>query len=171
MLYRLLLGSVTAKVLHSSECPVWSNAPTDESTASDFAIRRILCAVDLTPHSCHTIARAAELAAEFGASLTLVHITSGANTFGPGGDTVDVVWQESLVRFATEEIAKLQQQAGTDAEVLIDCGDVHELLKRAAQQRQADLLVIGHMPPGGHLGQNGSGYSLIRDSHVPVLSL
>ena len=25
------------------------------------------------------------------------------------------------------------------------------------------------MPTGGHLGENGSGYSIIRDSHVPVL--
>jgi nucleotide-binding universal stress UspA family protein len=91
--------------------------------------------------------------------------------YGPGGNYVDRAWKESLVSFATAEISKLQQAAGTEAEVMIDCGNAHELLKRAVERSHADLLVIGHMPPIGHLGENGSGYAIIRDSSVPVLSL
>ena len=45
------------------------------------------------------------------------------------------------------------------------------MLNRAAEQTKADILVIGHMPSGGHLGANGSGYAIIRESHVPVLSV
>ena len=48
---------------------------------------------------------------------------------------------------------------------------VHELLNRAAEQANGDLLGIGHMPSGGHLGANGSGYAIIRESHIPVLSV
>jgi hypothetical protein len=44
-------------------------------------------------------------------------------------------------------------------------------LNTAAEQAGADVLVIGHLPPGGHLGQNGSGYAIIRESHIPVLSV
>jgi hypothetical protein len=57
------------------------------------------------------------------------------------------------------------------AEVIIDSGDVHKLLNRAAERARSDLLVIGHMPSGGHLGENGSGYAIIRESHIPVLSV
>jgi len=45
------------------------------------------------------------------------------------------------------------------------------LLNRAAEEANADLLIIGHMPYGGHLGENGSGYVIIRESHIPVLSV
>jgi nucleotide-binding universal stress UspA family protein len=60
---------------------------------------------------------------------------------------------------------------GTKAEVIIDSGNVHELLNRAAEQAKGDLLIIGHLPSGGHLGENGSGYAIIRESQIPVLSV
>jgi nucleotide-binding universal stress UspA family protein len=60
---------------------------------------------------------------------------------------------------------------GTKAEVIIDSGNVHEALNRAAEQAKADVLVVGHLPSGGHLGENGSGYGIIRESQIPVLSV
>ncbi len=48
---------------------------------------------------------------------------------------------------------------------------VPELLNRTAEKTAADVLVIGHLPSGGHLGANGSGYAIIRESHIPVLSV
>ncbi len=137
----------------------------------EFAIRNVLCAVDLSPHSRNTVSRAAQMTAKFGARLTLVHITAGVEMYGPGGSYVDPVWKETIVGFAAKEIAKIQEDVGTKAEVIIDSGDVHELLNRAAEEAKADLLIIGHMPSGGHLGENGSGYAIIRESHIPVLSV
>jgi len=32
-------------------------------------------------------------------------------------------------------------------------------------------LVIGHSPVRGHLGDNGNGYAIIRESRIPVLSV
>jgi nucleotide-binding universal stress UspA family protein len=80
-------------------------------------------------------------------------------------------WKELLVGEATKEIAKLQQDLGTEADVIIESGHLHTSLNAAAAQAKADLMVIGHLPTGGHLGENGSGHSIIRASHVPVLSL
>ena len=91
--------------------------------------------------------------------------------YGPGGSHVVPEWKEALVGIATKEIAKLQQDVGTKAEVIIDSGNVHKLLNQAAEQAKGDLLVIGHLPSGGHLGENGSGYAIIRESHIPVLSV
>lgn len=171
MLYRFLLGSVAAKVLHDSDCPVWTGAHLEGPPAGEFAIRKILCAVDLSAHSRHTLSRAAQIAAEFGAQLALVHVTAAVETYGPGGSHVVPDWKQSLVGYASQEIAKLQQDLGTKVEVIIDSGDVHKLLNQTAEQVKADLLIIGHMPPGGHLGENGSGYAIIRESHIPVLTV
>ena len=169
--YRFLLGSVTAKVLHESPCPVWTGAHLEEPPAREFSIRRVLCSVDLTPHSPHTAALAAQMAAAVDATLTLVHVTSSVEAYGPGGSYVDPARKEMIVGFAAEEIAKLQQNIGIQAEVIIDSGNVPGLLNQAAQRTQADLLVIGHKPGYSHLGDNGEGYGIIRESSIPVLSV
>ena len=169
--YRFLLGSVTAKVLHEIQCPVWTGAHLEEPPQREFSIRHVLCSVDLSPHSHHTASLAAEMAAAVNAKLTLVHITAGVEIYGPGGSHVDPVLKEKTVGFAAEEIAKLQNAVGTQAEVIIDCGNVGELLNRAAEQTEADVLVIGHIPGRSHLGDNGNGYGIIRESHIPVLSV
>jgi nucleotide-binding universal stress UspA family protein len=169
--YRFLLGSVTAKVLHESPCPVWTGAHQPEAAAREFSIRHVLCSVDLGGHSHHTAALAAELAAAVDATLTLVHITAGVEVYGPGGSHIDPAWKQRIVGFAAEEMAKLRHAVGTKAEVIIDSGNVPELLNRAAEQTKADVLVIGYSPVRGHLGDNGNGYGIIRESHIPVLSV
>ena len=105
---------------------------------------------------------AAEMAAAVDATLTLVHITGSVEIYGPGGSHVDPAWKEKIVGFAAKEIAKLQQDVGTKAEVIIDSGNVPELLNRAAERTKADVLVIGHIPGRSHLGDNGNGYGIIR---------
>jgi nucleotide-binding universal stress UspA family protein len=169
--YRFLLGSVTAKVLHEIQCPVWTGAHLEEAPTREFSIRRVLCSVDLTAHNRHTLSRAAEMAAAVDATLTLVHITSSVEIYGPGGSHVDPVWKDRIVGAAATEIAKLQQDVGTKAEVIIDSGNVTELLNRAAQRAKADVLVIGRIPGRSHLGDNGEGYGIIRASQIPVLSV
>lgn len=169
--YRFLLGSVTAKVLHETQCPVWTGAHLEEPPAREFSIRRVLCSVELNGHSRHTVSLAAEMAAAVNATLTLVHITSSVEIYGPGGFRVDPAWKETIVGMAAEEIAKLQQDIDTKAEVIIDSGNVPELLNRAAQRTEADVLVIGHIPGRSHLGDNGNGYAIIRASQIPVLSV
>ncbi len=169
-LYPLLLGSTAAKVLHHAECAVWTDHH-GKTRASEFAIRRVLCAVDLSPHSRKTVLSAAELAADFGARLTLVHVTQGAETYGPGGYYVVPEWKDALVSYATEGMTKLQQGLQITADVIIDNGNVPERLNHAAEQTKSDLLVLGRKPRGGHLGANGGGYAIIRDARIPVLSL
>src|SRR5580700_4459981 len=115
-------GSVTAKVLHESQCPVWTGAHLEEAPAREFSIRHVLCSVDLSHHSHHTASLAAEMAAAVDATLTLVHITASVETFGPGGSHVDPAWKDAIVGFAAKEIATLQQDAGIKADVIIESG-------------------------------------------------
>lgn len=169
--YEFLSGSVTLNVLGESSCPVWMDSHLDESSEPAFSIRHILCSIDLTPHNRHTVALAARIAAAAGAKLTLIHITSGVEVWGAGGMHLDPEWKKTLTGIAAKEIAELQRELGTNADVIIDSGNVPELLNRAVDTSHADVLVIGRIPGRSHLGDNGHGYSIVRESSIPVLSL
>lgn len=166
---QFLLGSVTEKVLHGSQCPVWTGAHVEESPVQEFAIRNLLCAVDLGPRSDKAVSWAAPMAAEFGARLTLAHVTASVELWGPGGKYVDRKWKEELVGDASKRVAKLQQDMGILADVLIGSGDVAKVLSRAAKQTKADVLVTGCYPYGGNLRTHG--YAIICAVPIPVLSV
>ena len=166
---QFLLGSVTAKVLHGSECPVWTGAHMEESPAQEFAIHNVLCAVDLGSRSEDAVLWAAQMAAGFGARLTLAHVTASVERWGPGGSYVDQKWKAALLGDASQRIAKLQHDVGINADVLIRSGDVPKVLSQAAKQTKADLLVMGCYPYGGNLGIHG--YGIICAVPVPVLSV
>jgi nucleotide-binding universal stress UspA family protein len=170
-LYRLLLGSVAEQVLHESACPVWIDTDHSRAPAAQFAIHNVLCALDLSPHSGGTLLRASEIAAEFGARLTLVHVTPAVETFGPGGPQAVPGWKEELVSFAAKQIAELQQESGTAAAVIIGSGDRLKTINQAASQSKSDLMVLGHLPPVGHMGAARADYGIITGSQIPVLSV
>ena len=95
--------------------------------AGDFAIRNILCAVNFDPHAREEVlSHAAQLAGKFGARLALAYVTSSVETYGPGGSYVVPEFKEAVVGYASKEIAKLQQDAGTNAEVIIESGDTYQ---------------------------------------------
>ncbi|MGO9016648.1 MAG: universal stress protein [Dissulfurispiraceae bacterium] len=166
---QFLLGSVTAKVLHGTECPVWTDAHVEVSPVQGFAIRNILCAVDFSPYNQKAVSWAVQLASEFRARLTLAHVTAGVEIWGPGGSSVNPEWKEVLVGYASEHIAELQRDIGIKADVFIGSGDVPKVLRQAAAQTKADLLVTGCNPYGGHLRTHG--YSIICAVQIPVLSV
>jgi nucleotide-binding universal stress UspA family protein len=166
---RFLLGSVTAKVLHWTECPVWTGAHIEGASSQKFAIRNILCAVDFGLRTEQTVWWAAQMAAEFGARLTLAHVTASVEFWGPGGSHIDQGWKDTLVADATRRMADLQQSMNLHAEVFIGSGDVPKVLSQAATQTNADFLVTGCYPYGGHLRTNG--YAIICAVPVPVLNV
>jgi nucleotide-binding universal stress UspA family protein len=166
---QFLLGSVIAKVLHGTERPVWTGAHVEESPVQKFAIRNVLCAIDLGPRSEEAVSWAAPMAAEFGAHLTLAHVTASVEFWGPGGSYVDQKWKDELVGDASQRIAKLQQDMGIKADVFIGSGDAPKVLSQAAKQTKADLLVTGCYPYGGNLRIHG--YAIILAVPIPVLSV
>jgi nucleotide-binding universal stress UspA family protein len=166
---RFLLGSVTAKVLYGTECPVWTSAHVEESQPQPFAIRNVLCAVDLTERSGEVFSWAAKMAAEFGARLTLANVTASAEIWGPGGNYANPRLKQELIDDAAQQLALLQKDAGVKAEVFIGSGEVPKVLSQAAAQTKADLLVTECYPYGGNLRIHG--YAIICAVPIPVLSV
>jgi nucleotide-binding universal stress UspA family protein len=166
---QFLLGSVTAKVLNGTECPIWTSAHHEVLPAQKFAIRNVLCAIDFRPHSRKTVLWADQIATEFGARLTLADVTAKVDFWGPGGDYINPEWKEALVADASRHIADLEQEMGIKPGVFIGSGNVPDVLSQAAKQTKADLLVTGCRPYGGYLRTHG--YGIIRAVPIPVLSV
>ena len=168
---RMLLGSVTAKVLHDADCPVWTTAHAETPPSGEAAVKRILCAVDPGPSGERALEWSAQLAAAFGAPLTLVHAMAGLDP-RTEGYYFSPEWRKLMVDNAEAEIAALQQKAGTHAEVVVTMGPAPEMICEEAGKAQADLLVIGRGADAGILGRlTGHAYSIIRQSPCPVVSV
>lgn len=166
---RFLVGSVTANVLHNGQCPVWALTHLGAVSSEPLTIRKVLCAVDFSTHSPKTIRWAHEVASEFGAQLTLAHVTPGVEIYGPGGYHVITEMKKQLVEGSMERMAKLQAELGTKAEVFIGSGDVSKVMNQAVKQTNADLLVVGCRSMDRRFGNTA--YGIIRDSSIPVLSI
>src|SRR5258708_1194062 len=75
----LLLGSLTAKVLHDVPCPVWTAAHiNDPNMFSHVKIRNIVAAVDLNQDGVCVLKRAVDLGGLFDAKVHVVHAVPAA---------------------------------------------------------------------------------------------
>jgi nucleotide-binding universal stress UspA family protein len=167
----LLLGSVTAKVLHDAKCPVWTAAHLETAeTPPRSEYQTVLCGIDATSKSVTLIRFAHRLAQEYGARLLLAHSIATPEYGDPrafeGG------WLQFLLDVAREEIAKLQGEANTSLKVHLDFGSVPKVMHAAAVYHDADLVVIGRGRIHGTFGRlRTQTYSVISHSPCPVLSV
>jgi nucleotide-binding universal stress UspA family protein len=164
-----LLGSVTAKVLHDAECPVWTGAHLEEQGVVDpTQVRHVICAVDFGLQSAKALRWAANYAAEFSAQLTVVHAIYP--TAIPERYTFQ--WHEEAYTEAADRLRRLLLQARVRADALVVRGDAPKAVSAAVQQKKAALLVIGRRAVSGKKGRLGSdAYGIICHSPCPVVSI
>jgi len=154
---RFLLGSVAAKVLHDSDCPVWTGVHLEQAPQlENIVFKNFLCAVDLGPQFQQIVEAAAELAEPYRAKLSVLHVlpvSAGA---------------EEL----KHEIEGLLPSAAKSATVLVEAGEIASTVSCVAARLHADLLVIGRNPAPGIFGRlRTHAYSIIRQSPCPVISV
>jgi nucleotide-binding universal stress UspA family protein len=167
----LLMGSVASKVLHDADCAVWTAPHADDPAMREhLPCRNIVAAVDRGVEQAPVLRRAAELAKELGAGLSLVHAVPSAESqpYDTGGDEFGLF----LLDAARKELIKLQAEAGTSVEASVVAGGVGKVVRRAALDRNADLVVIGRGVMHSTFGRlRTQSYDIIRLSPCPVLSL
>jgi nucleotide-binding universal stress UspA family protein len=167
----LLLGSVTAKVLHDAHCPVWTGVHAEELLAhSPDRWKRMLCAVDTGAGDVNVLRWAAEFAAGQGLEVRLVHAVRGADaTLTPDSDPS---MYEFLFNVARERLATMQAEAGTNFEVSLRAGNPGLAVHERAAADAADVVVIGRGVMQETLGRlRSSAYSIIREAPCPVISI
>ena len=133
------------------------------------SFRRIMCAVDLGPHSSKVLSWAWELTREVEGELTIVHMLPDiagehSHFFGK--------WERAAEQQARKEIQELQQTTGVQAEICIELGEFPTAISQAAERLKSDLLVIGRGVASGVLGRLRTySYAIIRQSPCPVVSV
>lgn len=169
---RFLLGSVTAKVLHDVECPVWTGIHEEDAPPLEkITWSRVLCAIDLGDRSADVLKWAGFLAREHQADLRIVHVTPALEA-AAAGRHLDDEFAASLAAEAQSRIAKLQVAAGTNATLQIARGNPGAAVTSAAKDYSADLLVIGRHNTSGIAGRlRHNAYAIIRASPCPVISI
>ena len=167
----LLLGSVTAKVLHDAHCPVWTATHIEDPPALHHVMgRNVLCAVDATPASVPLMQWAAEYARNSGGALRLVHAVSGIQ--GWPERQLDREFEESLRLQARETIDKLQKSVGLAVPLCVAVGEVAGAVREEAERHNTDLILIGRGILHETLGRlRTHAYGIIRHAPCPVLSV
>jgi nucleotide-binding universal stress UspA family protein len=164
---RFLLGSVTAKVLHDVECPVWTDVHRERSYAPQ-GCGMVLYAVDARQESVAPLRWAAEYAASLGAQLKLVHVIPP--TVSSPELPEEAAFRRYLVDYASTRVEDLKRRAGTDAKLIIEVGKISATVREVALREGADLIVIGpgriHEPLGG---LRTHAYAIIREAPCPVV--
>ena len=161
---RLLMGSVTAKVLHDARCPVWTGVHLERALiAHRIGLGTIVCAVDLGSQTCETLEWAAGLAEASSSKLVVLHAIPTL----PDGSSLSLGAQ-----MARERLDKHLAALGISADVRVITGEKPARICHAVEAEQADLLVIGR----GHAGRRGgrlpsTAYTILRESRCPVVSV
>ena len=169
---RFILGSVSAKILHDADCPVFTgvhipDAPPDQVRS----FRKILCAVDFCAQSEKALRWASDFAEEFQAQLIVAHITPSIE--GRAGEYFDPDWRGFLTQSAREKMDAMQSNLGTHGDSFIDdSNSVAQAVCEAAVKFEVDLVVVGRGASDGLLGRlRTNAYSIIRQSPCPVVSV
>jgi nucleotide-binding universal stress UspA family protein len=168
---QLLLGSVTAKVLHDVHVPVWTTAHTGEAPdRAHVDVRKILCAVDASPASIQLMRWAGGLCKNLRATLRLVHAVPAIEAWPER--QMNQEFEETLRENARRTIQNLEKAADIEVPVCVGAGTVPVVVREEALQYGADLVLIGRGALQETMGRlRTHSYGIIRHAPCPVLSV
>ena len=170
---RFVLGSVTTKVLHDIQCPVYTGAHLEDSPSfTGRRTRRVGCAIDLREHSGDVLAWAWDYARSFSAELTVIHAVNWLETAPLDEDYFTADLKQRLAANAEQQARELIAKVGCKAELRVDVESAADFVPQAVRESKADVLVIGRSLERGMIGRmREHAYKLIRESPCPVISV
>ncbi|HEY5618618.1 MAG TPA: universal stress protein [Vicinamibacterales bacterium] len=182
---RLVLGSVTEKVLRKATCPVLSvpRSVPDVIPAPPVLFKRIVCALDFSDCSMHALNYAMSLAQEAEARLTVVHVIElppdvprevhETMLGGPRNLEEYVALAEEDRRARLKDAVPDSVRAYCTVDTALATGKPYREILRVAEEEQSDLIVIGIHGRGGAdlLFFGSTAQHLVRQASCPVLTL
>lgn len=181
---RLMLGSVTEKIVRKARCPVITVPPRAHEASADLApYQRIVCAVDFSESSMTALSEAATLRGAEGAALTLVHVVElppGLSTVG--GDLALAGARELKAYVAAAEQdartllnAAIEERLGgrPNVSAVVLTGRPYTKVLELAEKNAADLIVMGVRGRGTTdlLFFGSTAEHVVRQATCPVLTL
>ena len=131
----------------------------------------MVCAIDTTPEALRLILYAGELASSYDVRVHLIHAVPPPMETRPE-KYFDREFEIFLKEAACKTITEMQREAGTNFRLCIEAGKTSAVVAAAAEDDEADLVLIGRgaLPHfGGRLRSNV--YAIVRDAPCPVLSV
>lgn len=172
---KVLLGSVTEKVLRRSPCPLLVVPPATAVEPPPVHLERILCPVDFGPPSMKALKYALSLAQESDATITVLHVLE------PVPD--NAVRPEMLIEFLNERETRAREtlRAAIPVEARDWChpvevtgsGKPYKEILRVAHETAASLIVMGVAERGvlDRMFFGSTTNHVVRHAECPVLTL
>ncbi|MFP5379157.1 MAG: universal stress protein [Vicinamibacteria bacterium] len=176
---RLVLGSVTEKMLRRATCPVLTVPPgaTVDPVALDLP-KTILCPVDFSEASLRGIEYALSLAQESDARVILMHVVDwAAETWAAGTHGAALADYTAARRAEAERLLAdaipVPARDWCTPEIVVGEGKPWREVLRVARAEQADLIVMGVLGRGAvDLTLFGStAHHVVREAPCPVLTV
>jgi nucleotide-binding universal stress UspA family protein len=160
------LGSVAEMLLRAMPCPVLTVGPNRRWDAFDGAHSgKIMVTTDFAEASTVALEYAECLAARFDGDLYLLHVEDKTSN----SHAMSLAEQKDQF----QEFAKGMKDASRIAEYITSIGAPAERIVKAAEEKDADLLVMrvheSDQPGGGRV--HGVAYDVIRQVRCPVFTL
>lgn len=111
-------------------------------------MKTIVVGYDGTEASQRALARAGELAKAFGSSVVVTSVSSVMTGTSRGGGSVDPTDSPEEHDALLEDARGKLSEAGVAAESVLGVGDPAEAIVALAEERGADLIVVGTREPG-----------------------
>ncbi|MCL4812302.1 MAG: universal stress protein [Vicinamibacteraceae bacterium] len=147
---RLLLGSVTERVLRKAPCPVLTvpREASPETVDADVTCRAIVCPVDFGEASQSALHYALSLAQEAQGRLVLMHVLEYFIEDEPRINAHFNVpeYRRALEHDARERLEAMIPEAARawcEPEIVVGHGKAYREILRVAGERSADLIVLG----------------------------
>jgi nucleotide-binding universal stress UspA family protein len=184
---RLILGSVTEKVLRKAECPVLvvPGGVPDSLPATPVTFERILCPIDFSDCSRYALNYALSLAQPSAARVTVLHVMV-YRMAEEAPEMYETLMSDSRLgladlhrRFEDYSRERLRSavaeavDASATVETQLAVGKPYREILRIAGEQRADLIVMGvHGRGPGDLTFFGSTTNhVVRQAHCPVLTV
>jgi nucleotide-binding universal stress UspA family protein len=184
---RLMLGSVTEKVLRKAPCPVLvlPHHAADAPPHANAVFTRIVCPIDFSDASKEALRYALALAQEADAHLTVLHVLQYELDAMPGDvtDSLEAYGHVSMAEFRAACEAQARARVATvlpeaaraccSSDTLLVSGTPHREILRVAAERQSDLIVMG-IEGRGAIDRalfGSTAQQVLRHAHCPVLTL
>jgi nucleotide-binding universal stress UspA family protein len=175
---RLLLGSVTEKVLHKAPCPILTVPPhAPKKAENDGTFSRILCPMDFSPSALQAFGFAVDLARQSGGSVIALHAIEWLADDVSGHARFNVEdLRQHLIDDAHVRLRALiaDQPGGTPSiEDVVVSGKAYREVLKTADTSAADLIVMGAQGRGG-MGLTLFGSTtqqVVRGATCPVLTV
>jgi len=174
-LERWLLGSVTERLLREADCPVLTVPHRANPSASPVvSFTNILCGIDFSQPSERGLEYALSLARAAGGRIAVVHALEWfeeelwlSTRFGPGPTL------EEKLRAELEAHIPANARGWCDPEFVVAHGKARRELLRVAEERHADLIVLGVRKRGAidEMVFGSTAAHVVRDATCPVLTM